>query len=77
MAIAEPFQFTVEEAVKFVPFTVSPKADVPAMADDGEMEVVVGAGGLLTAIALLNADVTPEEVAQTLMLCAVEYCIAV
>ena len=41
------------------------------------MEESVGAGGLFTVIALLNADVTPEEVAQILMLCAVEYCIAV
>lgn len=52
-------------------------ADVPAMVDVGEREVIVGAGGLFTVIALLNADVTPDEVAQTFMLCAVEYCIAV
>ncbi len=53
------------------------KADVPAIAVAGEMEVSVGAGGALTVTALLSADVTPEEVAQIFMFCAVEYCIAV
>ena len=47
------------------------------MAEVAESEVMVGAGGLFTVTALLNADVTPEEVAQIFMLCAVEYCIAV
>jgi hypothetical protein len=58
-----------------VPFTVSVKADVPAIVDVAEREVMVGAGGAFTVIALLKADVTLAEVAQILMLCAVEYCI--
>ena len=47
------------------------------MVDVGEIEVKVGAGGAFTVIALLNADVTPDEVAQTFMLSAAVYCIAV
>jgi hypothetical protein len=45
--LALPFQRTTDEALKFVPVTVSVNAAPPAVAFDGEIEVSVGAG-LLT-----------------------------
>ena len=47
------------------------------MAAAGEMDVRVGAGGLLTVTAVLRAEATPADVAQILILCAAVYCIAV
>ena len=40
----EPFQFTTELEMKFVPFTVSVKSELPAVVEVGKMEVVVGTG---------------------------------
>jgi hypothetical protein len=46
VVLAEPFQVTVERPLmKFVPFTVMVKPAPPAVADDGEMVVVVGVAG--------------------------------
>jgi hypothetical protein len=39
-----PFQMTTELAMKPVPFTVRVKAAVPAVADDGDSEVMPGTG---------------------------------
>jgi hypothetical protein len=47
VVLAAPLKFTAEEALKFVPFTVSVNAAPPAIALVGEIEVVVGTG-LLT-----------------------------
>ena len=77
MVRAEPFQLTVEGALKFVPFAVSVKAEVPAIVVVGEIELRVGAGGAFTVTVLLSAEVTPEEDAQILIASAAEYCIAV
>ena len=71
-----PFICTVEVETKLVPLTVRIKLAPPAVVDEGEILVVVGEG-FETAIVLLNADVTPEEVAQTFMLSPKEYCMAV
>jgi hypothetical protein len=40
----EPFQFTTEPEMKFAPFTVSVKSELPAVVEVGKMEVVVGTG---------------------------------
>ena len=39
-----PFQLTTEPLTNPLPFTVRVKAAVPAVADDGESEVMEGAG---------------------------------
>ena len=44
VASAEPFQLMVEEAMKFVPFTVRLNAAAPVVTLAGEREVVVGTG---------------------------------
>jgi hypothetical protein len=48
VVVAVPLKFTTEDGTKLVPFTVSVKAAVPAVALVGEIEVMVGTG-LLTA----------------------------
>lgn len=73
---AEPSHRTEEEALKFVPVSVSVKPLLPAVVEVGEMLVVVGTG-FETATVLLNTEVTPAEVAQIFMLSPKEYCIAV
>jgi len=40
-----PFQLTTDAEVKPVPLTVSEKAPLVAIADDGESDVTVGTGG--------------------------------
>jgi len=47
---AEPFQFTAEPEMKFVPFTVSVKSELPAGVEVGEREVVVGAGFVIVKV---------------------------
>jgi len=46
----EPLKYIVDEAVKFVPVTVSVKDDPPAVVDVGEMELVVGTGLLIVSV---------------------------
>ena len=41
-----PFHRTTDEAVNLLPVTVKVKADPPATADAGEMEVATGAGAI-------------------------------
>jgi hypothetical protein len=52
-----PFQRTTEPATKPVPLTVSVKAELPAMALEGEMDAVVGAG--FSVVNVSSADVPP------------------
>jgi hypothetical protein len=40
----EPFQFTTEELLKFVPLAVRVNAPLPGMTDIGEIAVSTGAG---------------------------------
>jgi hypothetical protein len=55
-----PFHRTVDEAMKFVPFTVRVKSPPPATVDVGLKEVVVGTG---FPIIFSTVTVTGEEVA--------------
>ena len=44
VVLEEPFQLTTEVETKFVPFTVRVNWEPPAVADVGDMFVVVGTG---------------------------------
>lgn len=55
---AVPFQFTVEEEIKFVPVTARAIAELPAAAEEGATAASVGAGFGGTLI----VNVTPEDV---------------
>jgi hypothetical protein len=50
VARAEPFHRTEEEALKFVPVTVSVKPLLPAVVDDGERDVTAGRGFVMLAV---------------------------
>jgi len=54
---AEPLKLTVDDALKFVPFTVSVNCAPPAIVDVGEIEVVVGTGFL--TVSVCAPDVPP------------------
>jgi hypothetical protein len=56
----EPFQFATEPATKFVPVSVSVKAEPPAAADVGAIEVSVGVGLLMVNVCAV--DVPPPGV---------------
>src|SRR5262245_44202391 len=53
-----PFQRTTELAMKFVPFTVSVKADPPTMAELGARLLVVGTGLLDGGACVVNTTST-------------------
>jgi hypothetical protein len=50
VARAEPFHRTEEEALKFVPVTVSVKPLLPAVVDDGERDVTAGRGFVIVRV---------------------------
>jgi hypothetical protein len=58
---AVPLNFTAEVETKPVPFTVSVNAAPPAVAPEGESDVIVGAG--LLTVKLLAAEVPPPGAA--------------
>jgi len=64
-----PFTSTVDEALKFVPVTVSVKDGPPAVVEVGEIEVVVGAGFLIVNVCAF--DVPPPGVGFTTVIDAV------
>ena len=57
VALAEPLKLTVDDALKFVPLTVSVKLFPPAIVEVGEREVVVGTG--FFTISVCVPDVPP------------------
>jgi len=61
--LATPFQSTVDEATKFVPFTVSVKSELPAVVEVGVIEVVVGTGFVIVKVS--EFDVPPPGVGFT------------
>jgi len=60
VVLAKPFHRTEEEALKFVPVSVSAKPLLPAVVDVGEMEVKVGTGLLIVSVC--EFDVPPPGV---------------
>ncbi len=55
--MAAPLKFTIDEELKFVPFTVKVKAPLPTVAFGGESVVTVGTG--LFTVKVLDAVVPP------------------
>jgi hypothetical protein len=51
-----PFQLTVDEVIKFVPFTVRVKVEVPALVEVGLRDVVVGEGLVIVRVKLAGKD---------------------
>jgi len=68
VTLPDPFHSATEFETKLVPFRVKVKLFPPAVVEVGEMELSVGAG-LLTVTAVLKAEVTPADVAQTWIAC--------
>jgi hypothetical protein len=64
VVLLEPFQRTVLPDKKLVPYTVIVKAELPATADAGEIDVVVGVERptlTLSKIAVCVADIPPAQ----------------
>jgi hypothetical protein len=66
-----PFQFTTEPLTNPVPFTVCVKATPPAVAFDGESEVIVGTGFDAVIVNDAFPEVPPPGVGLNTVTCAV------
>jgi hypothetical protein len=54
VVLTEPFHWTAEPTIKPLPFTVRVKAAPPAIAEDGEIVLIVGIGALMVKAELLE-----------------------
>jgi antibiotic biosynthesis monooxygenase (ABM) superfamily enzyme len=69
---AEPFQFTFDVEMKFVPFTVRVNWALPAVVELGLIEVVVGAGLSIVNVCAFDVPPGPEPLGGfTTVTCAV------
>jgi len=68
---ADPFQLTTELLMKPLPFTVRVKAAPPAVAVDGEIEVMLGKGFDALVVNAELADVPPPGAGLNTVTCAV------
>ena len=69
MALAEPFQLTTDDELKFVPFTVRVNPLPPAVFDVGLMDGVVGTGFFIVKV--WEFEVPPPGVELTTVTAAV------